>query len=746
MGGSPTCRFIDGLDDWILHIFLAECVVKIFAEGLALSQYFCGKEWAWNNFDFIIVAVCLYGYDAGLLRLVRLMRVAKIVRKIPQLQVIVMGLLGGIKSIVYIVILLVIVFYIYGIAGVYAFRDNDPWHFGTLPTAMLTLFRCSTLEDWTDTMYINIYGCHRYPGGIYSQPRDLPVSYGPADASIESLSAFFDSRETALDGNYQCEGFEGKFVTWLASGTTTKHCTSKKAGLDAVTSEVSKWFCLNPTPNPYVSVLFFITFVVVSALVMLSLFVGAVTMSMTSSMNQMKEDSDKASRSKRLKRGSKRFSSLVRSNADELVEGVGADNQRLSVREKLEATRQRRIKAMLEDALNGRDLSGYSLFNTDAEVQMMEGFEDDTLLQKIEKGYSQLAAMCEKISMHPDFGNAITCVIIVAGVMVGLQTDRKIRRYAGRAFAVLDSIILGIFCLELLLKGVAEEFRPLNYFDSNWNKFDFVVVAGSLVSSFSDGGVPTGLLTMLRLLRLLRVLKLVKSLPQLQVIVTALIMGLNSIGYIAIILFMFFYMFGILGMFLFEDNDPWHFGTLHITLISLFRCSTLEDWTDVMYINIYGCDMYGYQNSLVPGVGVSCETPTRQEFTVLYFLVFQVVGALVLLTLFIGVVTTAMEEATQDQKKVMTVEKRVKAVMEEMKLSQQLVDLYREVFAVLDLDSGGRIEPDELYTGLRLVGTDVPKELLYELFDEVDQDRGGEIDFSEFITFMFLLQKARVAI
>ena len=243
MGGSPTCRFIDGLDDWILHIFLAECVVKIFAEGLALSQYFCGKEWAWNNFDFIIVAVCLYGYDAGLLRLVRLMRVAKIVRKIPQLQVIVMGLLGGIKSIVYIVILLVIVFYIYGIAGVYAFRDNDPWHFGTLPTAMLTLFRCSTLEDWTDTMYINIYGCHRYPGGIYSQPRDLPVSYGPADASIESLSAFFDSRETALDGNYQCEGFEGKFVTWLASGTTTKHCTSKKAGLDAVTSEVSKWFC-----------------------------------------------------------------------------------------------------------------------------------------------------------------------------------------------------------------------------------------------------------------------------------------------------------------------------------------------------------------------------------------------------------------------------------------------------------------------------------------------------------------------
>ena len=33
---------------------------------------------------------------------------------------------------------------------------------------MLTLFRCATLEDWTDVMYINIYGCHRYGGGIYA--------------------------------------------------------------------------------------------------------------------------------------------------------------------------------------------------------------------------------------------------------------------------------------------------------------------------------------------------------------------------------------------------------------------------------------------------------------------------------------------------------------------------------------------------------------------------------------------------
>ena len=31
-----------------------------------------------------------------------------------------------------------------------------------------------------------------------------------------------------------------------------------------------------------------------------------------------------------------------------------------------------------------------------------------------------------------------------------------------------------------------------------------------------------------------------------------------------------------------------------VALLSLFRVATGEDWTDVMYISIYGCEFYGY--------------------------------------------------------------------------------------------------------------------------------------------------------
>ena len=48
------------------------------------------------------------------------------------------------------------------------------------------------------------------------------------------------------------------------------------------------------------------------------------------------------------------------------------------------------------------------------------------------------------------------------------------------------------------------------------------------------------------------------------------------------ILVLFFYLFSILGIMLFRDNDDFHFGTLFKAMLTLFRIATFEDWTDVM--------------------------------------------------------------------------------------------------------------------------------------------------------------------
>ena len=97
--GMETDPVVTTIDNIILITFCVEILVKMCAEGMAPWRYFSGPEWRWNNFDFVIVMLCMPFVDLGnsiaLLRLFRLMRLAKLVRKIPALQMIIMGLVGG---------------------------------------------------------------------------------------------------------------------------------------------------------------------------------------------------------------------------------------------------------------------------------------------------------------------------------------------------------------------------------------------------------------------------------------------------------------------------------------------------------------------------------------------------------------------------------------------------------------------------------------------------------------------------
>jgi len=235
------------------------------------------------------------------------------------------------------------------------------------------------------------------------------------------------------------------------------------------------------------------------------------------------------------------------------------------------------------------------------------------------------------------------------------------------------------------------------------------------------------------------VIKLIKSLPQLQVIVVALLKGFKSIIFIGIILLLVFYMFAILGMILFEQNDPWHFGTLHLAMLTLFRASTLEDWTDIMYINMYGCMNYGYNYEEGIANVMGCTKEDNYAFGVtaaLYFFVFIILGALVLLTLFIGVVTTSMEEAQDEMKAEQDLQKQIANLQTTRQINDETVELYRSVFNMLDLDGSGSIGEEELNVGLKSVGKRPKDEELKKMLKQVDADESGEINLAEFVMFM----------
>lgn len=118
----------------------------------------------------------------------------------------------------------------------------------------------------------------------------------------------------------------------------------------------------------------------------------------------------------------------------------------------------------------------------------------------------------------------------------------------------------------------------------------------------------------------------------------------SSIGYISILLFLLFYLYSVTGTFLFGGNDPLHFGSLQKSLLTLFGTVTLEGWVDLMYVQIFGCDKWGYE-----GIEALCTAPKGQPVIgPLFFVSFILVGTMIILNLFIGVIMNGMDEARKE--------------------------------------------------------------------------------------------------
>jgi len=154
-------------DAGLLCFFVAEALARFFATAPRYGDYF--KD-GWNIFDLIVIALCLLplnGHFAAVIRLVRVLRVLRVIRAFPRLRIIVSALLKGMSSMAYIALLLTVLFYIYAVVGVFMFGKADALHFGSIPSAFLTLFQIVTLEGWVDVMRVQLDAGQSIAAPIY---------------------------------------------------------------------------------------------------------------------------------------------------------------------------------------------------------------------------------------------------------------------------------------------------------------------------------------------------------------------------------------------------------------------------------------------------------------------------------------------------------------------------------------------------------------------------------------------------
>ncbi len=212
------------------------------------------------------------------------------------------------------------------------------------------------------------------------------------------------------------------------------------------------------------------------------------------------------------------------------------------------------------------------------------------------------------------FEMVVIAIIILSAMMIGASTYDMDPRWLSvlRGF---DMAVTIFFLIELLIRMAAEE-RLRNFFRKGWNIFDFTIVTISLIPIDESE-----LVLLARLLRIFRMLRLISMIPELRILMDSLLKAIPRIGYVVLLMFIIFYIYAAVGSFLFEKINSVLWGDISISMLTLFRVLTFEDWTDVMY-----------------------ETMAVYPFSWIFYLSFIFLTAFVFLNMMIGVVLDVMQE------------------------------------------------------------------------------------------------------
>jgi len=235
-----------------------------------------------------------------------------------------------------------------------------------------------------------------------------------------------------------------------------------------------------------------------------------------------------------------------------------------------------------------------------------------------------------KITRNKTFNVFIFILILLSAILIGIETYTGIAAKHKLILSLLDRLIITIFAIEIGLRIFSYGNRPWNFFLDPWNVFDFVIVAACLVPAGD-----THFFAAFRILRVLRILRMITFLPKLRLLIGALVKSIPSMGYIILLIAILFFVYAITGVFLFGVSDPMHFGDLHHTLVTLFKVLTLEGWTDIMNTHIYGPVSNGNMQII-------------SVWPFLYFASFILIGAMIIMNLFIGVIMNSMQESQNE--------------------------------------------------------------------------------------------------
>ncbi|MBL4865966.1 MAG: ion transporter [Pseudomonadales bacterium] len=235
--------------------------------------------------------------------------------------------------------------------------------------------------------------------------------------------------------------------------------------------------------------------------------------------------------------------------------------------------------------------------------------------------YQKLQQTFLELRSNRAFELFVVAIIIFSALVIGAKTY-NIPENVLKAMEWLDLLITTIFLVEIIIRFLGEENKK-DFFKQGWNIFDSLIVLISLIPIDNSEMALVG-----RLIRIFRVLRMISIIPELRVLLNSLVKALPQLGYVVLLMFIIFYIYAAVGATFFASINSTLWGDISISMLTLFRVMTFEDWTDVMY-----------------------ETMEVYAFSWIYFITFIFFTAFAFLNMVIGIIVQVMEEENEKEKK-----------------------------------------------------------------------------------------------
>jgi len=290
------------------------------------------------------------------------------------------------------------------------------------------------------------------------------------------------------------------------------------------------------------------------------------------------------------------------------------------------------------------------------------------------------------------FESLIMLAILASAVLSGYSTkfmgysdDHETQKDYPNWIRDVESTFIFLFLFEVSIKFIVYWDPPVMTFFTGrqkfWNIFDLVTVvvglAGEIAErAFDEAQSLSSFTRVVRALRLARLVKVMRMVPQLNIIIQSLALGMLSLIYVLVLMMFVFYAYSIIGVVLFSLNDPFNFRTVPVSAVTLFQVSMLEDWTNVLWVNMFGCnvDKFGVKDNgffyhnlqeMEEEPPYPCDNPKVNRITAfVYFFSFVIINALVFVSVFIGVIVNGMQEATASMIGQINLKRRIDAIRE----------------------------------------------------------------------------------